>query len=96
MPPLSAVHVNKPLAAANRLMAAVHLPLVAAVIAHRAPLRRQRQRRHGRGGPDAPISVGAVSVGAVVARVAHRLPRGQSGCWRPGGGASYRAWTCWW
>ncbi|RLN25474.1 hypothetical protein C2845_PM07G35890 [Panicum miliaceum] len=38
MPPFSAVHVNKPLAAANRLLAAVHLSLVAAVIAHRAPL----------------------------------------------------------
>jgi len=38
MPPFSAVRVNKPLAAANRLMAAVHLSLVAAVIAHRAPL----------------------------------------------------------
>jgi len=35
-PPLSAVHVNRPLVAANRAMAAVHAALVAAVIAHRA------------------------------------------------------------
>ncbi|EES04292.1 hypothetical protein SORBI_3003G442500 [Sorghum bicolor] len=34
-PPLSAVHVNRPLVAANRAMAAVHAALVAAVIAHR-------------------------------------------------------------
>ncbi|CAN6318864.1 unnamed protein product [Urochloa humidicola] len=38
MPAFSAVHVNRPLAAANRLMAAVHALLVAAVIGQRARL----------------------------------------------------------
>ncbi|CAL5053216.1 unnamed protein product [Urochloa decumbens] len=36
MPPFSAVRVNKPLAFANRLMAAVHAALAAAFISHRA------------------------------------------------------------
>ncbi|CAN6200121.1 unnamed protein product [Urochloa humidicola] len=38
MPEFSGVHVNRPLAAANRLMAAVHAVLVAAVIGQRARL----------------------------------------------------------
>jgi hypothetical protein len=77
-PPFSSVHVNRPLATANRLMAAVHAALAAAAIAHRA------LHLHQQLGPS-----GGVGVARNAAMVAADLTLlflwalSQSGLWRP-------------
>ncbi|CAN6177908.1 unnamed protein product [Urochloa humidicola] len=77
MPPFSAVRMNRPLAFANRLMAAVHVALAAAFISHRA--------LHLLSGSSAASGGGGVAVAMVLADLTLLFlwALSQAGLWRP-------------